>query len=186
VPASYLELEPGENVILVAKYHWIGILPIIISTVLVLASISYALGWIAANPNRLPLGDGAVASMLLILAILTGLILVAAYLIFRQNRIILTNRYYIQVNQRGLFGRTISKLTLDEIQDVRGSKHGVLQTLLNYGEILIETAGQEINFFFRPVGRPFNLAEQINDAHQHFSPTHIPGAPASPPPEPKS
>jgi hypothetical protein len=178
---SYLDLEPGERRILTARRHWIAFFPLVVSTVLLLAFASYGLGWVAANPTRLAgIPVGVVALFLTSLAGLAIIILIIAYLIHIQNRIILTNRYYIQITQTGLFGRTVSKLTLDEIQDVRGTKRGFFPTILNYGEMLIETAGEEENFRFRPVGNPFEIAEQINDAHQHFSPTHHPGSPSQP------
>ena len=168
---SYLTLETDEEVLLTRHKHWINILPVIVSTVLLLAFISYALGWLLANPtSRIGaiIPAPALATLLLGLGGLSVLILVIAYLVYRQNRVTLTNRHYMQINQTGLFNRTVSKLTLDEIQDCKGNRRGFFATLINYGEILIETAGENQNFNFNPVADPLNLAEAINDAHEKY------------------
>lgn len=178
---TYLALDPGEKIILTRHRHFINILPILIGSGLAIAILMTAISWISKHPESVPAGVPTSG----ISAILTGLSLLAlatavvAFLVFLQTRIVLTSKYYIQVNQNGLFGRTVSKLSLDQIQDVRGTKRGVLPTLLNYGEILIETAGEEENFFFRPVGDPLNLSEVINDAHQTYG-HQIPGGTTHP------
>ncbi|MBW3538237.1 PH domain-containing protein [Candidatus Parcubacteria bacterium] len=170
MPASYLELDPDERIILTVRRHWISIFPIIVSTILVLMFVAFALGWLGSNPAAVPppLTLPLAWSVLAGLGILAAVIGLVAYLVYRQNRIILTNKHYLQINQHGLFHRTVSKLTLDEIQDVRGTKSGFFATVLNYGEILIETAGAEPNFLFRPAGNPLELGESINDAHHKF------------------
>lgn len=167
---TYLELEENEILILTAMRHWINIFPIIVATIIVLLFMVTGIGWLTANTDSIPepLSAPILSLFLLIMGGLSILIAVISYLIFIQNRLILTNHHLIQITQNGLFNRTVSKLTLDEIQDVRGTKKGVFPTILNYGEILIETAGSEPNFLFKPVSNPLNLAETINDAHKQF------------------
>lgn len=170
---SYLSMNPGETVILESHRHWVNIAPFFASTAIVIIIGFYMIGYVGANPedaNRLfpGLSLGIVTPLVALLDVFAIIILFFAYSVYRQNKIVLTNMHFIQITQTGLFGRTLSKLSLDELQDVRGSRKGVFGTILNYGEILIETAGNEENFFFRPAPDPLNIAEQINDTHEFY------------------
>lgn len=170
---EYLAMNPGEEVILEAHRHWVNVLPFFVSTAIVIVAGFLAIGYVGGNPdaaNRLfpGLSIGIVTPLVALLDIVAIITLFFAYTVYRQNKILLTNMHFIQITQTGLFGRTLSKLSLDELQDVRGSRKGVFGTILNYGEILIETAGNEENFFFRPVSDPLNVAEKINDTHEYY------------------
>jgi uncharacterized membrane protein YdbT with pleckstrin-like domain len=171
---TYLQLDPGEEILLTRHRHIVNILPIFVAAVLVTLFAVFGTSVLTANQDQFPsfISVPMISLGLLVLAGLSWLLFVVSYLIYLQTRIILTNKHYIQVTQNGLFGRTVSKLSLDEIQDVRGTRKGLLPTIFNYGEILIETAGKEENFFFRPVTDPLDLAETINDAHHKFG--HLP------------
>ncbi len=172
---TYLQLEPDEEILLIRHRHFINILPILVSSVLVIAVAIFTTGWLSTHSNPLQelISAAQLSLVLMILAGLALLIAALAFLIYRQTRIILTNRHFVQITQSGLFGRSTSKLTLDEIQDVRGTRRGFFATIFNYGEILVETAGEEENFLFTPVADPLDLAETINDAHRKYG--HRPG-----------
>ena len=170
---DYLTLNPGEEVILEVHRHWANVAPFFASTSLVIVIGFAIIGYVGGNPvgaERLfpGLTLGIVTPIVALLDVLALIILFFAYTVYRQNKIVLTNMHFIQITQSGLFGRTLSKLSLDELQDVRGSRKGVFGTVLNYGEILIETAGAEENFFFRPAPDPLNVAEKINDTHEYY------------------
>jgi len=170
---EYLAMNPGEKVILESHRHWVNVAPFFLSTAIVIVAGFLTIGYVGANPdsaNRLfpGLSLAIVTPLVALLDVVAVVVLFFAYTVYRQNRIILTNMHFIQITQTGLFGRTLSKLSLDELQDVRGTRKGVLGTILNYGEILIETAGNEENFFFRPAPDPLNIAEKINDTHEYY------------------
>ena len=170
---QYLAMNKGEEVILEAHRHWVNVVPFFVSTVVVVLIGFFTIGYVGANPeaaNRLfpGLSIGFVTPVVALLDVIAMVTLFFAYAVYRQNKIVLTNQHFIQITQTGLFGRTLSKLSLDELQDVRGSRKGVFGTIFNYGEILIETAGNEENFFFRPVADPLNVAEKINDTHEYY------------------
>lgn len=170
---EYLAMNPNEEVILEVHRHWINVFPFFVSTAVVVAFGFFVIGYVGANPVSAEkvfpgLTLGIVTPVVALLDILALFILFFAYIVYRQNRIILTNMHFIQITQTGLFARTLSKLSLDELQDVRGTRKGVFATIFNYGEIMIESAGSEPNFFFRPCPDPLNIAEQINDTHEYY------------------
>lgn len=183
---SYLTMNPGEKIILEAHRHWVNILPFYISTAMVIIIGFVMIGYVGSDPDGAQrlfpgLTIGIITPVIAMLDVLALLVLFFAYTVYRQNKIVLTSMHFIQITQTGLFGRTLSKLRLDELQDVRGSRKGVFGTILNYGEVLIETAGNEENFFFRPAADPLNVAELINDTHEFYEQAHPVPRPTPPP-----
>ncbi|MFH1171086.1 MAG: PH domain-containing protein, partial [bacterium] len=61
---------------------------------------------------------------------------------------ILSTKRIVNIEQRGLFSRVVSELLLDKVQDVTVEVHGVIPTMLHYGDIMIQTAGESPRFHF--------------------------------------
>jgi len=55
---------------------------------------------------------------------------------------IITNKRLIDIEQKGLFNRHISEMHMRNIQNVSISIRGIVQTLLRFGDIVVETAAQ--------------------------------------------
>lgn len=167
---SYLDLDPGEEIVLTRHRHPINLLPFAVSTAIILLVMLYGAGWLAFHPQFLPEGIPLVLvnTALGILGVLASAIFVVVVYVYLQNKIILTNKHYVQIDQYGLFHRSVNKLLLDQLQDVRGTRKGLFGTMLGYGEVYIETAGKEPNFLFKPVADPLNLAETINDTRRDY------------------
>lgn len=74
---------------------------------------------------------------------------------------IITETRIINIEQRGLFIREASDLQYDKIQDVTAEVTGLLPTILNFGDIQIQTAGEKEQFKFRQVPDPYGLKSMI-------------------------
>ena len=77
---------------------------------------------------------------------------------------LLTNHRIIDIEQKGLFSRTVSSFRFEQIQDVTAEVPGVLATLIDFGTVKIRTASNE-TFDFRGVARPNFVKETIISAH---------------------
>ncbi len=73
---------------------------------------------------------------------------------------IVTSHRVINIEQKGLFNRFIAEHKLFRIQDVVSKQKGMLPTLLNYGEVHIQTAGSEKTVIFEQVPRPHYIAQE--------------------------
>jgi hypothetical protein len=157
-------LEPGERVILVVRKHWVNIGPILIGMGLLAAIVLTVGGQISRWSDDLTTVAlaGTVTTAVLMVAVAIS---VLAYWVFSRNRIILTNRHLVQITQTSLFNRTVSELSLERVQDVSVRTAGLLPTLLHYGDILIETAGEQPNFTFKQLPHPHHLARTLMEAH---------------------
>ena len=100
------------------------------------------------------------------------LIMVIATIIYRQNRIIVTDRNITQTLQYGLFSRKVSQLNLVNVEDVTSEQDGVLPTVFDYGVLKVETAGEQVNFVFNFCPRPGYYAKIILEAREKMLGQH--------------
>lgn len=74
---------------------------------------------------------------------------------------IVTTKRIINIEQTGLFGRTVSELRLYRIQDVTATVNGFTNTMFNYGDVQVQTAGEIERFVFEEIPRPNEIAKAI-------------------------
>lgn len=74
---------------------------------------------------------------------------------------IVTNYRIVNIEQIRLFSRTWSQHNLDVVQDVTVDVKGIFPTLLNYGDIIIQTAGPKIFFVFKQIPNPYEVSKKI-------------------------
>ncbi len=92
----------------------------------------------------------------------------AGWVVFYHNVGIVTDQNLVDIDQHNLLNREISTLSLKDIQDVTASRKGFLQTYLNYGDVLIQTAGTLPNFEFKKVPDPAGFAKKLLDIQEAF------------------
>lgn len=74
---------------------------------------------------------------------------------------IVTDKHIIDIEQRSLFNRSIAKQELFRIQDIKSEIKGVIPTLLNYGNVHIQTAGEVPYFIFNKIPDPNRIVNTI-------------------------
>ncbi|HAO81234.1 MAG: hypothetical protein UV57_C0044G0008 [Parcubacteria group bacterium GW2011_GWD2_43_10] len=74
---------------------------------------------------------------------------------------IITNERVLSLEQRGVFSRRVSELRLGRIQDVASEVKGMWETFLHFGNVNIQTAGEQPNFLFHQVPNPYEVAERL-------------------------
>lgn len=75
------------------------------------------------------------------------------------NLAIITDERIVDINFNGLTGRKIADAELDKIQDVTFTNSGVFGTIFNYGDVLVQTAAEMVQFVFDDVPQPARVAE---------------------------
>lgn len=83
------------------------------------------------------------------------------FFIFFLDRWIVTNKHIVNIEQHTMFHRTLSKQELERVQDVTSEMNGLLQTLFNYGDVSVQTAGERAHFLFEDVPAPNFVANTI-------------------------
>jgi hypothetical protein len=158
----------NEKILGAFQRHWINVLPLMVAwTVLALAALYgfYLLGRyhddIAISGSVAMVGVGLAAVLLLAI-----LLAYASWYVYAENRIILTDQNLYQITQNSLFSKKVGQFSLERLQDVSASQSGFIATTLDYGDVIIETAGEEENFVFHQAPRPREVATEIMDCHK--------------------
>ena len=83
------------------------------------------------------------------------------FIVFYLDMWVVTNDRVVDVEQFGLFSRTISELDLFRIQDVTTDVHGLFATLLKYGNVAVKTASSNVHINFKDVPNPNKVREDL-------------------------
>lgn len=78
--------------------------------------------------------------------------------------LIVTNKNLIDIEQKGLFAREVSVLQLDKIQDITSSINGFTETVLGYGDLHIQSAGNDKEFVLKKINNPNLVRSKIKEA----------------------
>lgn len=158
--------ERDETTVLFLRRYWIDLFGAFIFVVALVAVPTIAVlvfNFVGINLAAQPFW-GPFAAILLVAYLLVVLVLaidqVTDY--FLDVWIVTTERI-INIEQRGLFNRTVSELRLNQIQDVTSETRGFLETFLTYGDVHIQTAGQRPQFHFKNIDNPDDVKVKITE-----------------------
>jgi hypothetical protein len=164
-------LEEGECVLKVVHRSLIGLVAIyLVATVAVVAIFTLL---VAISPETFDTSDATISPQLSVImvvgATLLVLILLTATYIYRQSRLLITDRSLVQIMQRSLFNKKVSRLSISNVEDVSEEQRGILATFFNYGTLMVQTAGAEENFIFTLCPSPSLIADRIIEARQAYA-----------------
>jgi uncharacterized membrane protein YdbT with pleckstrin-like domain len=74
---------------------------------------------------------------------------------------IITDSRIIDSTQHGFFNRTTSELHLTRIQDISVNVNGPVESILNFGELNIQTAGTEGRFKLQQIPNPAYVKDAL-------------------------
>lgn len=108
-------------------------------------------------------GASLVSSIALISAIVFALIYgFIRWFVYTNNIFILTNQRIINIDQGGFFSRRVTEAELGNILNVSYEIKGPIKSLLNFGEVSIDTSGSDINaLILKNVENPHFIQEKI-------------------------
>lgn len=155
--------QSSEKVFLFIRRHWLVMLPeIIVGTVLAIFPmvllIAFSLAGLA--PFDPPARNFTVLLLpAFYLSLATWLFI--RWLEYYLDIAMVTNERLVDVEQSSLFKRSISELNLTVVQDVSATRKGILETLFDFGDVMIQTAGDRENFLFRSIPHPNEMAQKI-------------------------
>ena len=85
------------------------------------------------------------------------------FLIWFFNVNIITDERIIDIDFHNLIYKEVSDAKIDKIQDVTYRVGGAVRALFNYGDVLIQTAGEVQNFEFLAVPKPAKVAKILQE-----------------------
>ena len=137
-----LQLHEGEQVIISFHRHWIVVANKLTLAALLLIPAAAAL---AILPT-LKIEEWLNILILYAITIYIFIVLMIAFVLWMDYYLdvwIVTNMRVIDVEQKGMFQREVSEFMLSRIQDITVEVPSFLATLLHYGNLRIQTAGEK-------------------------------------------
>lgn len=158
-----MQLNPGEHLVKVFRKHWFVIFveSLLFIVILILPAILLAAGIITTGLVLSPIIQG----ILLVLGFAWIIAMwVAFFIVYTDYYLdvwVLTDQRLIDIDQKGLFAREVATLSLDKIQDVTAKQSGLFPTILNYGDVHLQSAGTEREFTIFHVRHPKQVREML-------------------------
>lgn len=151
--------EKEEKVILLLRQHPIvNFKWVVMAIVLIVAPpILNSFGILATIPGGLHL------VVMLAWYLITMIYMIENFLNWFFNVYIITNIRVVDIDFYNLIYKQVSDANLDKIQDVTYNMGGVVRTVFNYGNVLIQTAAEINEFEFEGVPQPNRVAKVLED-----------------------
>lgn len=79
---------------------------------------------------------------------------------------VITNERIVNIEQKGLFDREVSELKFSRVQDVTSVVDGFFPTILNFGDVFVQTAAEQERFIFRQIPDPYAIKDMVMQLSQ--------------------
>jgi len=97
----------------------------------------------------------------------------ASFVDFYLDIWIVTNDRIINMEQKGLLATSVTEVDLYRIQDVTVNTKGLFQTLLNYGDVVVKTASQNLHIIFRKIPNPNEVRQALIELAENDRRFHV-------------
>ena len=139
-----MQLYENEEIRLIVRKHWFVMLSYGIAALamLILGTVAYLYLPAVAPAIEMSIDNSLLAfAYFLYLMIIVGL-LFYSWIDYYLDTWIITDTRVIDIKQNGFFSRGVSEIPLSRVQDVTIDVHGLIPTLLKFGTIRLQTAGE--------------------------------------------
>ncbi|PIR89118.1 MAG: hypothetical protein COU07_02720 [Candidatus Harrisonbacteria bacterium CG10_big_fil_rev_8_21_14_0_10_40_38] len=164
------DLDNGEKIIYVCRRHWLIFLSVIFQIILPMIIIVIApiflnifFGEITGNYKMLIFMGAALIFEAL------WVVLFAVIMDYYLDIWLITNQRLVFIEVKGMFNRTVSSVSFENIQDVSTEVKGIIATLFGYGNVRIQSAGTTGLFVFKQVPLPYRVKDLIIHAKESSS-----------------
>lgn len=157
--------QEGEHTVSILHRHWFVFVRSIFTLVLLGAAPWVAI-FIWSQLGSWTFTAGTLSFTIIVILgalyyLFLWILLYGYWLDYYLDVFVITNKRIVDIEQSGLFGRTVSEERLYRIQDVTSESHGIIPTMLHYGNVYVQTAGKKERFIFPQVSHPELVARQI-------------------------
>lgn len=167
---------PNEKIVYFLRRHPITLFNLFVGYFFILA-IPLAGAWYL-NQFRPDLLQYPILMPLLVMGgsiffLFAWLFLFQAFLDYYLDMWIVTTRRILNIEQRGLFSRTVSELRLYRVQDATANVTGFVHTMLDFGDVEIQTAAEHDRFLFEDVKHPTQIEKTILELSEADRKEHL-------------
>lgn len=166
--------EQEEKIILFMRQHVIFLVPTIFLAILLVLAPSVLVPFMLRFmhlPIRLPVGYIIVGTLFWYVAAF-GVVLIR-FLRWFYNIYIVTDKRVVDIDFVNLLYKEFSEAQLSKIQDMTFKTGGFFSALFNFGNVVIQTAGELPNFDFESVPNPEKVVQTISELIHKSAPSTI-------------
>lgn len=171
-----IQLHEGEKLVKTIRRHWF-VVALDVLIFLILAIVPLFIITVVLNQGI----RGAEISYGPIIAFFYSVWLLFTWNIFAVawtnnyylDVILITNRRLLKIDQISLFARDISEMRLERVQDINVETMGIIPSLLNFGDLKVQTAGEEKEFVMHNIPNPNEIKNIIFKYHDSIDKRNI-------------
>ena len=163
--------KSDEKIFVFTRRHFIDFLPTVIVFIflLLIPIVFIAMTW-SGSFEFGEFNTTYVRDFIILISLLYWLtlevILITSWINFYYNVLVVSNERVVEIAQNGLFSHEVVELVFAQIEDVTTSTKGFLSTIFGVGDIEIQTAGTQRNFFVKKVPHAQLIIEIIHSLDQ--------------------
>jgi hypothetical protein len=156
--------EKDETVILFLRQHIITLAPWILlgGLLILLPSVGLPIFLKLFHASiHIPVGYIIVGTIFWYIA--SAGFIFSKFLYWFFNIFIVTDQRIVDIDFYNLLYKDVAEAKITRIQDMSYQARGIFAALFNYGDVTIETAGEQPNFSFESVPKPSEIVDIISD-----------------------
>jgi uncharacterized membrane protein YdbT with pleckstrin-like domain len=160
-----IEFEPNENVVLEIRRHWFFIATEIFFGLIAFLVPLFMYAIFSVLPITITTYGHSIVLFLFFYFIWLLLVWMVMFVFWTDYYLdiwIITNKRIIDIDQRGLFNRNIATAQLSDIEDITSIQGNFLANMMNFGDVMVQTAGSQREFTMKFVNNPDLLRNQLN------------------------
>lgn len=164
----FLNLSEGEYVVINVRRHPIILAGIWLATASIVLFVLFAWWFVMANPGGekplIGVKSVALVSMIALgLSMLFGVLGWIVTIIYKGNKLFLTNESAIQEIQNSLLAKREQVINLENVKDVSYDQKGLWPQVFNYGIVRLSTEGDHQEYVFSFVQNPRYYTSIMNN-----------------------
>lgn len=168
VKMRFADQETDEYIELLLRQHWVTTISWIISA-LFLATVPPVLLKISSVQvflNQFHIPNNIMVSVFILWYMFITAYVIGKFLYWYFNIYIVTNMHLVDVSYQNLLSKSVTEIFLSDIQSSRVHLRGVLGSLFNFGDVIIETEAKKQDIQFLSVPKPDAVKERIQDLQE--------------------
>lgn len=157
------KLLPGETRIYNAGIHWFIIFTRAASQIFLAALPAILYAWLGRYFDA-TVGPNLHNALSLLWVIWLGILWIGFFYTWTDyylDRWVITDKRIIDIEQKGMFSREVASVHFDHIQDIVVEVEGFWSTILDVGDVHIQTAGTEKEVIFENMAHPHQVRDLI-------------------------
>lgn len=164
----------GEVVLLLLRKHWITNMLWIISSVLLLIAPLFLYPLIVYSgllPSDTP--RSYITLVILVWYLATFSYTFVEFLLWYFTVSIITDERIVDIDFSNILNKKYSETRINRIEDVTMRTGGSIRALFDYGDVIVQTAAEQVQFVFEAVPHPERVVRLLNELMDKFEHNNI-------------